>query len=335
MAEVEYYQGALTGQEIDALPNRLGNRNLLDNWYFAGGGSRLPINSRGQTVYQVSGTEATIDRWILRNSNGAGSPSVTVQNDGVQVSFNAKTASNLQSFMQNVSDFYSLAGKTVTLSCLIASNSLSSGSCIMALWNSSSLGTNNATVSGSSVSVVGVTGLVTKTCTLPNPFTNPYLNMGIFSTDGGKGVDGTIKFVAMKLELGDKQTLAHQENGEWVLNEVPDYTVEEINSFTSTANPNDTYANKSVEYTDRFVVVDSEYIALNPWPNSTYYYQVLTAPTGYQFVSATITRFAASNGVLPVITLGSSANVVYLVKPTDVTFASSAKAQVRALAIKI
>jgi hypothetical protein len=206
----------------------------------------------------------------------------------------------------------------------------------MALWNSSSPGTNNTTVSGSSVSVVGVTGLVTQTCTLPNSFTNPYLNMGIFSTDGGNGVDGTIKFVAMKLELGDKQTLAHQVNGDWVLNEVPDYTVEEINSFTSTANPNDTtYANKSVEYTDRFVVVDSEYIDINPWPDSKYYYQFLTAPTGYQFVSATIARFAASNGVLPAIAIGSSANAVYLIKPTDVTFASNAKVQVRALAMKI
>lgn len=30
-------------------------------------------------------------------------------------------------------------------------------------------------------------------------------------------------FVAAKLELGSQQTLAHQENGVWVLNEIPDY----------------------------------------------------------------------------------------------------------------
>ena len=30
-------------------------------------------------------------------------------------------------------------------------------------------------------------------------------------------------FVAVKLELGSQQTLAHQENGVWVLNEIPDY----------------------------------------------------------------------------------------------------------------
>ena len=32
--------------------------------------------------------------------------------------------------------------------------------------------------------------------------------------------------VAVKLELGDTQTLAHQENGVWVLNEVPNYQQE-------------------------------------------------------------------------------------------------------------
>ena len=32
-----------------------------------------------------------------------------------------------------------------------------------------------------------------------------------------------INVVAMKLELGNQQTLAHQENGNWVLNEIPDY----------------------------------------------------------------------------------------------------------------
>ena len=33
----------------------------------------------------------------------------------------------------------------------------------------------------------------------------------------------TINIYAIKLELGDTQTLAHQENGVWVLNEIPDY----------------------------------------------------------------------------------------------------------------
>ena len=35
------------------------------------------------------------------------------------------------------------------------------------------------------------------------------------------GAEATIK--AIKLELGSQQTLAHQENGKWVPNEIPDY----------------------------------------------------------------------------------------------------------------
>lgn len=37
---------------------------------------------------------------------------------------------------------------------------------------------------------------------------------------------GQKTFVAVKLELGDHQTLAHQENGVWVLNEIPDPALE-------------------------------------------------------------------------------------------------------------
>ena len=36
-------------------------------------------------------------------------------------------------------------------------------------------------------------------------------------------LNGEVKVRAAKLELGSQQTLAHQENGVWVLNEIPDY----------------------------------------------------------------------------------------------------------------
>ena len=50
--------------------------------------------------------------------------------------------------------------------------------------------------------------------------------------------------VAVKLELGSGQTLAHQENGNWVLNEIPDYDEQLYRCCASTADPSDTYANK-------------------------------------------------------------------------------------------
>jgi len=51
---------------------------------------------------------------------------------------------------------------------------------------------------------------------------------------------------AIKLELGDQQTLAHQENGVWVLNEIPDYEEEYYRCITSDVDSDDTYANQKV-----------------------------------------------------------------------------------------
>ena len=42
-------------------------------------------------------------------------------------------------------------------------------------------------------------------------------------TDGSTKIDDYISIKAAKLELGSQQTLAHQENGVWVLNEIPDF----------------------------------------------------------------------------------------------------------------
>lgn len=51
---------------------------------------------------------------------------------------------------------------------------------------------------------------------------------------------------AVKLELGPEQTLCHQENGAWVLNEIPDYEEEYYRCVTSDADSTDTYANQKV-----------------------------------------------------------------------------------------
>ena len=57
--------------------------------------------------------------------------------------------------------------------------------------------------------------------------------------------------IAVKLELGDKQTLARQdENGNWILNDPPpDKGLELLKCIQSTADPGDTYANKVVYHT--------------------------------------------------------------------------------------
>lgn len=138
------------------------NKNLLDNWYFIGGGSQLgygvfPINQRGQTSY--SNTGYTFDRWKLTSG------SMTIAAGGITLN------GTLEQILEaNI-------GQTVTASALLAD-----GTMITPVYNDT-----------------------TKTFTL---------------TATGQ----TIK--AVKLELGSEQTLAHQENGVWVLNEIPNYQTE-------------------------------------------------------------------------------------------------------------
>ena len=60
------------------------NENLLDNWYFVGGGSQqgggqFPINQRGQTSYTAGDYQYCIDRWLQDGEN------VTIVDNGVKI----------------------------------------------------------------------------------------------------------------------------------------------------------------------------------------------------------------------------------------------------------
>jgi hypothetical protein len=90
-------------------------------------------------------------------------------------------------------------------------------------------------------------------------------NIGVQDISYNQGLDDTGKYVeikAIKLELGTEQTLAHQENGAWVLNSVPKYEEQLILCQTSTIDLNDAYANKTLETTDRFIVLDTGNVTL-------------------------------------------------------------------------
>ena len=51
--------------------------------------------------------------------------------------------------------------------------------------------------------------------------TSDIINKLIIGFSGS--TDNSVTLLAAKLELGDTQTLAHKENGVWVLNEIPDF----------------------------------------------------------------------------------------------------------------
>ena len=192
-----------TAQEIDDSVKKtvtMVRPNLLDNWYFAGGGSQqgggqFPINQRGQTSY--SGTKYGIDRWKLSGSNvtlGLGNSGITV----------TSTNSATTYFVQPIENSYGFAGKTVTMSALTADHECFSG-------------TGTAPTMNGGPSLIAFSG--TDFTLRMYSKANGYLE---FNVDIKPNKSFTI--VAVKLEIGAGQTLAHQdEDGNWVLNEIPNF----------------------------------------------------------------------------------------------------------------
>ena len=164
------------------------NPNLLDNWYFAN-----PVNQRGQTTYTSSENQYSIDRWIKESGT------LTVADGCISTDM-----TDWHGILQIIEPdlFKALAGKTLT------------------------------------VSILYKNGQLQKVTFTPDPnYTNTDLWMALdsgFGTVIYRWSDGRPnliysnsqngELVAVKLELGDQQTLAHQDaDGNWVLNEIPNY----------------------------------------------------------------------------------------------------------------
>lgn len=214
-----------TGGATSALSAEMGkvlgqrpNPNLLHNWYFLN-----PVNQKGQMEYS-GGTGYTIDRWRWRLQTGAvGTALLHTDEAGVIDSLEIGSSGAISYFVQPFET--DLPDGTYTLSLLV--NYMT--------WPVGTEGT-------------GVTA--------------PYAYFALYSKDGYYGAVGNrvdinrpgfytltrevsasnnhrssfrivvkpgcaIGIVAAKLERSDTQTLAHQDaSGQWVLNEIPDYTEE-------------------------------------------------------------------------------------------------------------
>lgn len=185
-----YYTSKYTGEEIDRrLDNAVApvvNDNILDNAFWGN-----PVNQRGQTVYTGTG-DYSIDRWY-RGYVGA---TLTLMDGYIQF-----TGANNAELFQRLEDLF--LGEELTASVLLKDNTLFSVSARM-----------------------------------PSEYTGGYLNTDIDSiipgTNGARinlsYYDNRLRFilncssgaileaVAAKLELGNEQTIARQdENGKWIL----------------------------------------------------------------------------------------------------------------------
>lgn len=171
------------------------NPNLLDNWYFV-----RPVNQRGQMEY--TGNGYSVDRWGILNNVTA-----TLQNASLNIAY-TESEWNLYTFLDNVL----MPGTTYTLSCLYKA----SGNPIRLIctWGINKFFYNEQAPISDDWTLAEITG------TIPADATIDENEIVVQSLGSGAG---NFSLKAIKLELGPTQTLAHQENGVWVLNEVPNY----------------------------------------------------------------------------------------------------------------
>lgn len=177
---------ALDAQKADA--SRTNNPNLLDNWYFLD-----PINQNGETEYPAGGTAVSyiVDRW--RKSKDA---KVSLSESGLAVS---------GGWIQQILDLdkKELLGRPCTLSLLSSDNKLYSAVHTLKSTDATEALDSNTDFGKFRLQSFLIGGIV-------RPAYAILLNQNIHLT-----------IVAVKLELGPVQTLAHKEGDTWVLNDPP------------------------------------------------------------------------------------------------------------------
>lgn len=215
------YSAATDAYSISGGGGASSNPNLLDNWYFAD-----PINQRGLTEYSGTGWNATYstNRWYLSVAN------YDVSNRKL------KTINAYGRMVQRI-DVTNLIGKTVTFSILVRSVS---GGRLSIMHGPGDYGAVYAEE--------GFDGIISSTVTIADPGGRASTVSIILNAAGASAV-----IEAAKLELGSTQTLAHQDaTGAWVLNDPPpDKGMELLKCIQSTADPADTYANKTITTNDQ------------------------------------------------------------------------------------
>lgn len=191
----------LSDADYDVGWGEMVNPNLLDNWYFGN-----PVNQRGQESYDLSATAAYgLDRWW--SAFGVFSIGNFIEINATHTQYGAQ----LRQAIAN-EDAQALAGKTITVSVL-----MKSGSGTLTLAKTTGMNSGLSNIRALTLNP----GINTFTTVVPTDVGDayPYLLFGI-----SVPINGSAEIVAAKLELGDTQTLAHQdENGNWVLNEIPNY----------------------------------------------------------------------------------------------------------------
>ena len=187
-------KGKFVGFTADNVPGAVDapsggvNPNLLDNWYFGN-----PVNQRGQTEYTGNATYS-IDRWWTQYDT-----TLSIVDGGIKIGGKWDVQQYFETTLPNA---------TYTLSLLYKDRTGSDP--LRLLIGNRTDGDLAQTESKDASGILSVT------------FSTAKSNKVNFGFTGS--TDNSAIIIAIKLELGDTQTLAHQDSsGNWVLNEIPDF----------------------------------------------------------------------------------------------------------------
>ncbi len=183
--------GAVDGATGQGSAVRISNRNLLDNGDF-----RNPVNQRGQTSY--TGNRYGIDRWRVSTNNSTAAVSV---GDGC-IDFTSDASGTYINFTSTVEK---VQPGNYTLSFLVDDHTKAQQIYVQGGASASVFDSNLLTLPFSVAETSAIAVGIQK-----------------------KAASSTLKIYAAKLELGSVSTLAHQENGVWVLNDPPPNCAEEL-----------------------------------------------------------------------------------------------------------
>ncbi len=201
--------------------------NLLDNWYFVGGGidGKLPINQRGLSKYlSMYNNKYGIDRWFGLTMWGSVEASQTLELDGLVVA-----STPLQSYpdawggiWQKIDDLQDYIGQTATLS--IYATDIETA-------DASQVQSPNLVACNESTGFLHYTPIKNNTVTSMSFEITEKIEMVGVQVYSGTTHSNSLKIKAIKLEIGDNQTLARQlQDGSWLFLEKPDYTTELLKS---------------------------------------------------------------------------------------------------------
>lgn len=196
----EYYvsDGKLA-EELAKKQNALpyySNGNLLRNWCLA-----KPVNQQRKKKYGP-GTQYTVDGWKLEDSTGS-TLTVDIIDKGIELTTN--DGEGVQYWFTQNTEFVGDGETTYTFSVLV--DDVIATPDEMSIW-----------FDGGAGIFFSAPGLYSVTYKFPE---QAAVTCRVVLRN-----NQSVRLVAAKLELGSQQTLAHQENGVWVLNEIPDYATE-------------------------------------------------------------------------------------------------------------